>query len=81
MHAGIERRRPGGGVLRAPSRTYGVDLDRLIGPAGLVRTRRRSSPGRRPSVVTVGYQRPCAMFWTSVKVLVAGSKTDDFGGP
>ena len=34
-----------------------------------------------PRVSTVGYQRPCAIFWTSVKRLVAGSKTATLGSP
>ena len=35
-----------------------------------------------PNKVTVGYQRPCAMFWgTSVKVLVSGSKNADLVDP
>ena len=34
-----------------------------------------------PSVVTVGYQRPCAMLCTSVNVPVSGSKTALRGCP
>ena len=34
-----------------------------------------------PNVVTVGYQRPCAMFCTSVKRPVAGLNTAFFGWP
>ena len=34
-----------------------------------------------PSTVTVGYQRPCAMFCTSVKVFVEGSKMADLVVP
>jgi hypothetical protein len=34
-----------------------------------------------PKVKTVGYQRPCAMFDTSVKELLDGSKIEDFKDP
>ena len=50
--------------IGAPTRTDGVELDRIIGPARLGQPENvmiRPSP----RVSTVGYQRPCAMFCAS----------------
>ena len=81
VHTGIERWRPGGAVLRAPSRAHGIDLNGFVRSSVNLILAEKVINRPSPRLVTVGYQRPCAMFWTSVNVFVEGSKMDDFSSP